>query len=113
MLRIRLSVSNQLELLPTEYTLIDDKFQGFTQNIKPKKYYFNANYLQANFVGNWIICTVYVRRKLDLGDCADNAITRIDVGRGGEFYDVENLDAQTQIAKLYVCQERHRICTNR
>ena len=111
MLRIRLSVSNQFELLPTEYTLIGNKCQGFTQNIKPKKYYFNANYLKGTFAGNWIKCTVYVRRKLDLKDCADNAITRIDVGRGGEFYDVKNIDAQNQIAKLYVCQERRYLTT--
>jgi hypothetical protein len=88
MLRIRLGVTAQFELVPTEYTLIDDKYQGFTQNIKSKKYYFNANYLKGTFAGNWVICTVYVRRKRDLKDCADDAITRIDVGRGGEFYDV-------------------------
>ena len=111
MLRIRLVVSSQHELLPTEYTIIDDRFQGLTHNIKPKKFYFNANNLKATFVGNWTLCTVFTRRKLDLGDCADNAITRIDVGRGGEFYDVENLDAYTQISKLYVCQDRRYLTT--
>ena len=111
MLRIRLVVSSQFELLPTEYTIIDDRFQGFTYNIKPKKFYFNANVLKTTFVGNWTMCTVFTRRKLDLGDCADDAITRIDVGRGGEFYDVKGLDAYTQSAKLYVCQDRRYLTT--
>jgi hypothetical protein len=36
MLRIRLSISNTLELIPTVYTLTDDKFHGFAENIKSK-----------------------------------------------------------------------------
>ena len=111
MLRIRLVISSEHELLPTEYTIIDDRSQGLTYNIKSKKFYFNANVLKATFTGNWTLCTVFTRRKFDLGDCADDAITRIDVGRGGEFYDVKGLDAYTQHSKLYVCQDRRYLTT--
>jgi hypothetical protein len=58
MLRIRLGVTSRFELVPTEYTLIDDKYQGFTQNVKSKKYYFNANYLKEVFraIGHFVRC---------------------------------------------------------
>ena len=111
MLRIRLGVSSQLELVPTEYTLIDDKYQGFSNNVKSKKFYFNANYLKGTFAGTWIICGVYVRRKFDLKDCADNSITTIKVGRGGEFFDVKNLDSLIAANKYYICQERRYLTT--
>jgi hypothetical protein len=111
MLRIRLTVSNQFELVPTEYTLIDDKYQGFTNDVKSKKFYFNANYLKGTFTGSWGICGVYVRRKFDMRDCADNAITTIKVGRGGEFFDVKNLDTLTAANKYYICQEKRYLTT--
>jgi hypothetical protein len=111
MLRIRLGVTNNFELVPTEYVLIDDKYQGFTQNIKSKKYYSNANYLKGGFAGNWTLCTVYFRRKMNLGDCVDGSITSVDVGRGGEFYDVNGMDALNKVGKYYVCQERRHLTT--
>jgi hypothetical protein len=111
MLRIRLGVTNRFELVPTEYVLIDDKYQGFIQNIKSKKYYFSANYLRGGFAGNWTLCTVYFRRKMNLEDCVDGVITSVDVGKGGEFYDVNGMNALNQIGKYYVCQER-RYLTN-
>jgi hypothetical protein len=88
MLRIQLTVSPRFELLPTQYVLID-KYQAFTQNIKPKKRYYNANYLKANFSGGWLACTLYFRRKMDLSDCVDNGITTTKVRNGGEFFDVK------------------------
>jgi hypothetical protein len=111
MLRIRLAVSSQFELIPTEYTLIDDKYQGFTNNVKSKKFYYNANYLKGTFAGTWIICTLYVRRKFNINDCADNAITTIKTGRGGEFFDVKNMDTHILANKIYVCQERRYLTT--
>ena len=111
MLRIRLSISNTLELIPTDYALIEDKYQGFAQNIKSKKYRYNANYLKGGFTGNWKLCTVYYRRKLNLGDCVDGAVTSIDVGRGGEFYDVNGMDSLNQTGKYYVCQEKRYLTT--
>jgi hypothetical protein len=111
MLRIRLSISNTLELIPTDYVLIDDKYQGFTQNIKSKKYHYNANYLKGDFSGNWTLCTVYYRRKLNLGDAVDGSVTRIDVGRGGECYDVNGADTLNQAGKYYVCQEKRYLTT--
>ena len=111
MLRIGLSISNTLELIPTDYALIEDKYQGFAQNIKSKKYRYNANYLKGGFTGNWKLCTVYYRRKLNLGDCVDGAVTSIDVGRGGEFYDVNGMDSLNQTGKYYVCQEKRYLTT--
>jgi hypothetical protein len=111
MLRIRLSVSNTLELIPTDYVLIADKYQGFTENIKSKKYHYNANYLKGGFSGNWTLCTVYYRRKLNLGACTDGSVTSIDVGRGGEFYDVNGMDALKLKGKYYVCQEKRYLTT--
>ena len=112
MLRIKLVVSAQNELEPTEYLLID-KYQAFTQNIKPKKRYYNANYLKANFTGGWYAFTLYYRRKLDLSDCADNGITTIKVRNGGEFFDVNGMDALNQLGRYLVCQERRYLATFR
>jgi hypothetical protein len=111
MLKIRLNVSNTLELIPTNYVLVDDKYRGFTENIKSKKKYYNANYLKGVFAGNWTLCTVYYRRKLNLGDCVDGDVTSIDVGRGGEFYDVNGMDALNSKGKYYVCQEKRYLTT--
>ena len=113
MLRIRLSISNTLELIPTVYTLTDDKYQGFAENIKSKKYHYNANYLKGGFTGNWKLCMVYYRRKIDLGGCIDGSVTNIDVGRGGEFYDVNGMDVLKQKGKYYVCQEKRYLATIR
>jgi hypothetical protein len=105
-----LTISPRFELEPTDYVLID-KYQAFTQNIKPKKRYYNANVLIANFIGGWSGCTVYYRRKMDLSDCVDNGITTIKVRNGGEFFDVQGMDALNQIGKYYVCQERRYLAT--
>jgi hypothetical protein len=105
-----LTISPRFELEPTDYVLID-KYQAFTQNIKPKKRYYNANVLIANFVGGWQGCTVYYRRKMDLSDCVDNGITTIKVRNSGEFFDVQGIDALNQIGKYYVCQERRYLAT--
>ena len=110
MLRIKLTVSDKKELEPTEYLLID-KYQAFTQNIKPKKRYYNPNYLKANFVGGWSGCTLYCRRKLDLSDCVDQGITTIKVRNGGEFFDVNGMDALNQLGRHFVCQERRYLAT--
>jgi hypothetical protein len=110
MLRIKLVVSAGFALEPTEYLLID-KYQAFTQNIKPKKRYYNANHLKANFLGGWAAFTIYYRRKLDLADCVDNAITTIKVRSGGEFFDVNGMDALNQTSRYFVCQERRYLAT--
>jgi hypothetical protein len=109
MLRIKLIVSSKNELEPTEYLLIDD--QAFTQNIKPRKRYYNANNLKANFVTGWIGCTLYCRRKLDLSDCVDQGITTINVRTGGEFYDVDGMNALNQLGRYFVCQEKRYLAT--
>jgi hypothetical protein len=105
-----LSVSPRFELEPVEYVLID-KYQAFTQNIKPKKRYYNANTLIANLVGGWSGCTVYYRRKMDLSDCVDNGITTIKVRNGGEFFAVQGMDALNQVGRYYVCQEKRHLAT--
>ena len=110
MLRIKLVVSAKNELEPTEYLLID-KYQAFTQNIKPKKRYYNANYLKANFTAGWSSFTMYYRRKLDLSDCVDRGITTIKVRNGGEFFDVNGMDALNRLGRYFVCQERHYLAT--
>jgi hypothetical protein len=112
MLRIKFVVSTTGELEPTEYFLID-KYQAFTQNIKPKKRYYNANYLKANFTGGWQAFTLYYRRKLNLSDCVDNGITTIKVRNGGEFFDVNGMDALNQLSRYFVCQERRYLATFR
>ena len=106
-----LTVSPRFELEPVEYVLID-KYQAFTQNIKPKKRYYNANTLIANFVRGWSGCTVYYRRKMDLSDCVDNGITTIKVRNGGEFFDVQGMDALNQVGRYYVCQETEDLIRN-
>jgi hypothetical protein len=110
MLRIKLVVSAKNQLEPTEYLVID-KYQAFTQNIKPKKRYYNANYLKANFVGGWSSFTMYYRRKLDLSDCVDRGITTIKVRNGCEFFDVNGMDALNQLGRYFVCQERRYLAT--
>jgi hypothetical protein len=110
MLRIKLVISAKNELVPTEYLLID-KYQAFTQNIKPKKRYYNANLLKANFVGGWSGFTLYYRRKLDLSDCVDRGITTIKVRNGGEFFDVNGMDALNQLGRYFVCQEKRYLAT--
>jgi hypothetical protein len=112
MLRIKFVISATGELEPTEYFLID-KYQAFTQNIKPKKRYYNANYLKANFAGGWSAFTLYYRRKLNLSDCVDNGITTIKVRNGGEFFDVNGMDALNQLSRYFVCQERRYLATFR
>jgi hypothetical protein len=111
MLRIKFVVSATGELEPTEYFLID-KYQAFTQNITKKRYY-NANYLKANFTGGWQAFTLYYRRKLNLADCVDNGITTIKVRNGGEFFDVNGMDALNQLSRYFVCQERRYLATFR
>jgi hypothetical protein len=110
MLRIKLVISNHFELVPTEYVLID-KYNAFTQNIRPKKRYYNVNNSHANFTGGWGGFTVYCRRKMDLGNCVDNGITTISVRNGGEFFDVKGMDAMNLIGKYYVCQDRRYLAT--
>jgi hypothetical protein len=110
MLRLTLTISNRFELAPTEYVLID-RYGAFTQNIKPKKRYYNINNSDANFVGGWGGFTVYCRRKMDLSDCVDNAITTINVRHGGEFVDIQGMDAMNQIGRYYVCQNRRYLAT--
>jgi hypothetical protein len=48
---------------------------------------------------------------MDLSDCVDNGITTINVCNGGEFFDVQGIDALNQIGKYYVCQERRYLAT--
>ena len=55
--------------------------------------------------------TVYCRRKMDLSDCVDNAITTINVRHGGEFFDIQGMDAMNQIGRYYVCQNRRYLAT--
>jgi hypothetical protein len=43
---------------------------------------------------------------MDLSDCVDNAITTINVRHGGEFFDVNGMDAMNRIGRYYVCQNR-------
>ena len=112
MLRIKFVISATAELEPTEYFLID-KYQAFTQNIKPKKRYYNANSLKAGFTGGWGGFTLYYRRKLNLSDCVDNGITTIKVRNGGEFFDVNGMDALNQTGRYFVCQGRRYLATFR
>ena len=110
MLRLKLTISNRFELVPTEYTRID-RYSAFPQNIKPKKRYYNVNNSTENFVGGWGLFTVYCRRKMDLSDCVDNAITTINVRQGGEFFDIQGMDAMNRIGRYYVCQNRRYLAT--
>jgi hypothetical protein len=110
MLRIKLVISNKFELEPTEYFLID-RYNAFTSNVKPKKRYYNVNNSDENFVGGWSAFTVYCRRKLDLSDAVDNAITTINVRNGGEFYDVSSMDALNLHSRYYICQDRRYLAS--
>ena len=110
MLRLKLTISNRFELVPTEYTRID-RYSTFPQNIKPQKRYYNVNNSTENFVGGWGAFTVYCRRKMDLSDCVDNAITTINVRQGGEFFDIQGMDAMNRIGRYYVCQGRRYLTT--
>jgi hypothetical protein len=59
MLRIKLVVSAQNELEPTEYLLID-KYQAFTQNIKPKNDIIMPTTLRLILqeAGMHLLCTI-------------------------------------------------------
>jgi hypothetical protein len=48
---------------------------------------------------------------MNLQDCVDGVVTPVNVGRGGEFYDVNGMNALKQIGKYYVCQERRYLTT--
>jgi hypothetical protein len=48
---------------------------------------------------------------LNIGDSVDGSVTSIDVGRGGEFYDVNGMDILKQNGKYYVCQEKRYLTT--
>ena len=108
MLRIELQVVDA-RLIVTKYTL-SDQYKGFTLNIKPRKRY----YLLNNFRTNMTIqqYQIYYRRKYQFSDCQDGHITtRKYFGKGGEFYEVQGIDAFNNKNVGFGCQKPRYLTT--
>jgi hypothetical protein len=99
MLRLELTVQNH-KLIPTSYIL-----QGVDKYEIIKKKFYNLSYTHTNFTRGWEKCYMYYARKLNIGRSENGDIRTVLAGRGGEFYNGQNLftDGISKRDPQYMC----------